>query len=64
MSDFTGFALLTMTTNGMISVDACPVHIRTINAAVRNLRATGDQKKKTAAVAIPLNGLLSSSPSA
>ena len=35
VSVFTGFSLLTMTTNGTIWVDACPVHNRTINAAVR-----------------------------
>jgi hypothetical protein len=40
LSDGTGFALLTMTTNGMIWVDAGPVHIRTINVAARSLRAT------------------------
>ena len=42
---FHGFALFTITTNGMISVDMLPVHIRTIDAAVRNLRDTAMRRR-------------------
>ena len=63
-SVFTGFALLTMMTNAGDLGGRSPVHSRTSNAASQqSARHVRYQKKNTAAVANPLNGLLSSSPS-
>ena len=64
-SVFTGFALLTtMTKAGAGCVDDISIHSNTTSPARSSRRVTSTrQKKNTAAVANPLNGLLSSSPS-